>query len=364
MTLRVLGLRSAASMAKRDYYEVLGVDRDADKGTLKKAYRKLAMELHPDRNPDNPEAEAGFKEASEAYAVLNDAQKRQVYDRFGHSGLEGRQTGFNDVGDIFSHFQDFFGDFFGGGGGGRPDGPQRGADFATVIELSIQDCILGAEKEIELQHPDPCTACDATGAKDGKLNRCTACGGAGRVAARRGSFIMQTACPSCRGAGATAEKACGECRGSGEVSTDRKVRVNIPAGINEGQRLRISGKGQSGARGGPAGHLYVDVRIEADPVFTRDGYDLVTPVKLSFPQAALGAKLEVPNPEKDDATLSLVVPAGVQPGDTLTIEEAGIPRLDGRGRGDVVCVMQVDVPKELTPRAQELIEELAKTFDS
>lgn len=353
-------------MAKRDYYEVLQVERSADGATLKKAYRRLAMELHPDRNPDNPEAEAGFKEASEAYAVLNDAQKREIYDRFGHSGLAGRQTGFSDVGDIFTQFQDFFGDFFGmsGPSAQRRDGPQRGADIRTVVEMSIRECILGAEKDIELHHPNPCEPCRGTGAKDGALDRCTTCGGAGRVAARRGSFVMQSACPTCRGAGATAAAACPECQGRGEIETERTVRASIPAGIAEGQTLRLNGKGQAGSRGGPPGNLYVDVRVEDDPRFARDGYDLVTPVQVSFPQAALGARVTVPNPEDEDAPLPLTVPAGVQPGETLVIEEAGIPRLDGRGRGDLVCVVQVDVPKELSARARELIEELAATFGS
>ncbi|MEM9074635.1 MAG: molecular chaperone DnaJ [Myxococcota bacterium] len=358
-------------MHKRDYYEVLDVGQGVDAAELKRAYRKLAMKHHPDRNPDDPEAADRFKEVSEAYQVLSDPQKREIYDRFGHDGLQGGPgmggVGFQDVGDVFSHFQDIFGDFFGGmggfGGSRRRDGPSRGKDVRERIRLTLEEAVFGTEQEIELRHPTPCTDCSGTGAKDGKLTTCNACGGHGQVAHRRGAFVLQTTCPTCRGRGSMIEERCPACAGSGEVATQRKVRVNIPAGIDHGQTLRLANQGQAGARGGPAGHLYVEVMVTGDERFERDGLDLVHEIHLSFPQAALGAKVEVPSLRTDEDPVPLRVPAGVQPGETLIIRGAGVPRLDGRGRGDLVCVVQVDVPKELSPKAQELIEELAKTFD-
>ncbi|MEM6956323.1 MAG: molecular chaperone DnaJ [Myxococcota bacterium] len=356
-------------MEKRDYYEVLGVDRNADERTLKKAYRKMAMEFHPDRNPDDAEAEAKFKEAAEAYAVLNDAEKRSVYDRFGHAGLQGGGPGFGDVGDIFSHFQDFFGDMFGGfggggGGRGRRTGPSRGSHVRTTVRLSLAECMTGTERELELRHPTPCGACDGTGAKDGKLERCTTCGGVGRVAQRRGGFLLQTACPTCHGAGVIAVESCPECEGTGQLTQERTVRVTIPAGIDEGQQLRLSGKGQAGSRGGPPGDLYVDVAVDIPSGFGRDGYDLVRELKVSYPQAALGAKIELEALVEGEPPVELKVPPGTQPGDTVVVRDAGFPRLDGRGEGDLVCLVQVDVPKDLSPRAKELIEELQSAFEN
>ncbi|MBX3247257.1 MAG: molecular chaperone DnaJ [Myxococcales bacterium] len=353
---------------KRDYYEVLDVSRDADAAELKRAYRKRASQFHPDRNPDDPSAEERFKEVSEAYQVLQDPQKRELYDRYGHEGLAGGNVGFEDLGDIFSSFQDIFGDFFGGMGGGfgrrngRADAPARGADVRARLELSMEEAVFGTERELSLRHPSPCEPCQGTGAADGALKRCATCNGSGQVAARRGAFILQSHCPACGGKGMMIEAPCPACEGRGEVTKDRRVRVNIPAGIDHGQSLRLAGQGQAGRRGGPAGHLYVEVTVRPDERFERDGLDLVHAVHLSFPQAALGAKVEVPSLKTGEEPTSLKVPAGVQPGETLVIRGAGVPRLDGAGRGDLVCVVQVDVPKELTPKARELIEELAKTM--
>ncbi|HJK91640.1 MAG TPA: molecular chaperone DnaJ [Polyangiaceae bacterium LLY-WYZ-15_(1-7)] len=361
---------------KADYYEVLGVERGVDTSELKRAYRKLAAKHHPDRNPDDPSAEERFKEVSEAYQVLSDPQKRELYDRFGHDGLNGAGgggVGFQDVGDIFSHFQDIFGDLFGGMGGmggmggfsrRRPDGPTRGGDVRTRVELTLEEAVFGVDKEIALEHPTPCEPCRGTGAKDGNLSTCATCGGAGQVGHRRGAFILQTTCPACRGQGASFEEACPSCEGRGEVAHERKVRVSIPAGIDDGQTLRLAGQGQAGKRGGPTGHLYVTVRVQEHEAFERDAQDLVHELHLTFPQAALGAKVEVPSLKTGEEPTQLKVPAGVQPGETLVIRGAGVPRLDGRGRGDLVCVVQVDVPKELTPRAQELIQELARTIEA
>ncbi|MEO0321630.1 MAG: molecular chaperone DnaJ [Myxococcota bacterium] len=358
-------------MAKRDYYEVLGVEKTADERTLKKAYRKRAMELHPDRNPDDPQAEDAFKEAAEAYQVLSDSQKREVYDRYGHAGLEGGGGGFQDMGDVFTHFQDIFGDFFGGGGGGfgfggrraRPDAPQRGADVRTVVDLTLAEVVFGTEKEVDLAHPTPCEACDGSGAEGGRFTTCGSCRGAGQVGTRRGAFVLQTTCPTCGGQGRLAEEACTVCGGSGEQPTERRVKISVPAGIDEGQTLRLAGQGQAGRNGGPSGHLYVSVRVARDEHFERDGFDLVHPLRISFPQAALGTLRDVPSLADDGEPTSIEVPAGVQPNDTLVVRGAGIPRLDGRGRGDLVCVVQVDVPKKLSARARTLIEELATSME-
>ena len=346
----------------KDYYEILGVDRDADTQTIKRAYRKIALKHHPDRNSD-PGSEDKFKEASEAFQVLSDPEKRSTYDRFGEAGLRGGDVGFSNVGDIFSHFQDIFGDFFGMGGGfGRrgPTGPMRGADVRAGIRLSLKEAAFGIERDLPIAHPSPCKPCQGTGAKNGDVVPCQTCKGQGQVAHARGAFIMSTTCPTCRGAGHSIETPCDECNGSGEVRDERTVRLTIPAGIDAGQTLRLAGQGQPGARGGPPGHLFVTVDIEPDPHFQRDGYDLLHELHVSFPQAALGAKVDVPTLEEPE---TLKVPAGTQPGETLIVRGAGIPRLDGRGRGNLVCIVQVDVPKDLSAKARELLEELAKTFD-
>lgn len=353
-------------MAKADYYELLGVERTANEQELKKAYRKRAMELHPDRNPGNPEAEEQFKLCAEAYQVLSDPQKRQIYDQYGHQGLEGRGgAGFQDVGDIFGQFQDIFGDLFGFAGQRRasPNAPQRGADVQAELELTLEEAAFGTTKEMPLAHPQPCSPCNGTGAEGGRLETCATCGGRGQVARSRGAFVMSSTCPTCRGQGARIEKACPECKGRGEIDNERKVRIQVPAGIDEGQTLRLPNQGQAGRRSGPPGHLYVKVRVAADDRFERDGANLFHRLHLSFPEAALGAKVEVPAlSEKPGETLPLKIPAGTQPGDQFTLRSAGITRLDGRGRGDLVVEVQIDVPKELSPKAKELVEQLASTF--
>jgi len=350
-------------MAKRDYYEVLGVVRTATAAEIKKAYKKLALELHPDRNPGDASAEERFKEASEAFGALGDEQKRQIYDRYGHEGLAsgGMQPGFGNVDDIFSTFQDIFGDVFGfGGGRARRDGPIRGGDLRAVVALSLAEAAFGAQKEVTVQFPSPCAACEGTGAEGGKLTVCPTCRGAGQIAHARGALFLRTTCPSCRGAGRTAAKGCPECHGDGEVPVERKVKVAIPGGIDEGQSLRIAHQGQPGVRGGPAGHLYVGIQIEPDPRFQREGNDLVCELKVSFIRAALGAKVKVPTL---DGEVEIDLPAGTQPGEALRVRERGIPRLDGRGRGDLLCLVRVEVPKKLSAKAKKLLLELQDTFD-
>lgn len=349
-------------MSKADFYELLGVAKTASESDLKKAYRKRALELHPDRNPDNPEAEEKFKLCAEAYEVLSNPEKRQIYDQYGHAGLQGG-GGFNDVGDIFSHFQDIFGDLFGGFGGQRrqsPTGPMRGSDVRAELVLTLEEAAFGVQKELPLSHPQPCEKCSGTGAEGGKVETCKTCRGQGQVARQRGAFVMSSACPDCRGQGVLAEKLCDECRGRGEVKNDRKVKISVPAGVDAGQTLRLPNQGQSGRRGGPNGHLYVNVGIERHPRFERRECDLIHRLTVSFPEAALGAKVDVKG--LDGSTITVRVPSGTQPGEVLTQRGAGIPRLDGRGRGDLVCVVQIDVPKDLSPKAKKLIEELADTF--
>lgn len=347
-----------------DYYEVLKVERSASATEVKKAYRRLALELHPDRNPDNPQAEERFKEVSEAYQVLSDPEKRAVYDRYGHAGLQG--SGFEGVGDmqdIFTHFQDIFGDFFGGGGFGggrrrRADAPTRGADLETRVQLSLVEAATGAKKEIDLNHPAPCSACSGSGAEGGQLKTCTGCGGRGQVAHARGAFLVSTACLQCQGRGRVAAEPCRECSGRGAVQAERKIKIDIPAGVDTGQTLRLAGQGQAGTFGGPSGHLYVHIDVEPDKRFQRDGCDLVHELPISFPEAALGAELEVPTLQ--GKPIKVKVPAGSQPGDTVVIEGAGIPRLDRRGRGDLIASLQVTVPKKLSSKAKELLKELAE----
>ncbi len=353
------------AMAKRDYYEVLGVDRSASEQDLKRAYRKLALELHPDRNPGDASAEERFKEASEAYQVLSEPDKRAAYDRFGHAAVSGAGQGFGDIQDIFSQFSDIFSDFFGGSPfrGARRGGPQRGADLRTVITLSLKDAAFGIKKEVALSHPSPCQSCDGSGAEGGRRTMCQRCKGVGQIAHSRGAFLLQTACPSCQGMGSTVEDPCKNCRGSGRVDIDRTVKVTFPAGIDDGQTLRVPGQGLAGTQGGPAGHLYVDVQIEPDPRFQREGSDLLHALLVSFPQAALGTETEVPSLENDEP-IKVKVPAGVQPGDTVVVRGKGIPNLNRGGRGDLIVVVQLGVPKKLSRKAKKLLEELQQELDA
>jgi len=346
-----------ASMAKRDYYEVLGVQRGVSTADLKKAYRKLALALHPDRNPDDPEAEDKFKEASEAFAILSDDKKRPVYDQYGHEGLSGAGggAGFNDIGDIFSQFGDLFGDIF-GGRRGRSSGPRRGADLRTAVGLTLEEAAFGAKKEIELAYPGPCEPCKGTGAEDGKVKSCPRCQGSGQVTHQRGPFLMQTPCPTCQGAGSTAETACSECRGAGTQEVERSVKVTFPEGIDSGQTLRVPEQGVPAPNNGPSGHLYVEVELEQHEFFERSGADLVSALPLSFPDAALGTKVEVPTLEGDKTSVD--VKAGIQHGDTITLRNKGVPHLNRGGRGDLILVAKVEIPKKLSRKQKKLLQQL------
>ena len=355
-------------MSKRDYYEVLGVDRSASVSDIKKSYRKLALELHPDRNPGDHGAEDKFKEASEAYGVLSDQQKRALYDQYGHRGLQSQGQGFTDVQDIFSQFSDIFSDFFGASGGGspfgrrsRPGGPERGADLRTGVRLTMKDAAFGLKKEISLTHPGPCQKCDGSGAKGGKRKTCPRCQGTGQITHSRGFVLLQTSCPNCQGMGSTVEDPCDDCRGSGQIEIKRSVKVTFPAGIDHGQTLRVPGQGLTGRGGGPGGNLYVEVVVDNDERFTREGYDLIHEVTLSFPQAALGAELQVPM--LDDTTLEVEIPAGTQPNEAVTIRGKGVPRLNGSGRGDLHVLVHVQVPKRLSSKAKKLLKELDESLN-
>ncbi|MGC8916334.1 MAG: molecular chaperone DnaJ [Thermoanaerobaculum sp.] len=343
--------------AKRDYYEVLGVGRNATQEEIKKAYRRLALQYHPDKNPGNKEAEEKFKEAAEAYAVLSDPEKRAHYDRFGHAGV-GEQpfTGFSP--DIFADFADILGSFFGFEGvfGRRSSGPQRGADLRTVVRVSFEEMASGVEKVLSVPREENCPTCGGSGAAPGSRPvTCTVCGGRGQVRLSQGFFSLVRTCPQCDGAGRVITSPCRDCRGSGRVERRREVRFSIPAGVESGTRLRLVGQGEEGVRGGPPGDLYVEIHVEPHEVFVRQGADLHVEVEVSAFQAALGGDIEVP-------TLSgpqtVRLPEGSQPGDTVVLRGQGLPRVGRGGHGDLVVHLKVVVPRKLTARQRQLLREL------
>ncbi len=350
---------------KRDYYEVLGLAKGASTDDIKKAYRKLAMKHHPDRNPGDKEAESKFKEAAEAYEVLSDEQKRARYDQHGHAGVDGMGHaggGFNSMEDIFAAFGDVFGggsifdQFFGGGGGGRSERNQ-GASLKLGIEITFREAVKGTTKTIDLKRNEPCETCNGSGAKAGtKATTCRLCGGQGVVRQGQGFFVMQTTCPQCRGAGKSIADPCGSCSGQGAKPKKVTIKLKIPAGIEDGSRLRVGGEGEPGRDGGPRGDLYVYVKVAADQFFERHEQDVVCKIPVTYGQAALGAELEVPTLE---GAAKLKVPAGTQPNDLLRMRGLGIP--DERGhRGDQIVVVQVTVPKRTTDRQKELLKELGE----
>jgi molecular chaperone DnaJ len=342
---------------KKDYYDVLGVGRQADAGELKKAYRKLAMELHPDRNPGNHEAEAKFKEASEAYQILSDPEKRQMYDRFGHDAPRMGGQGFGDVGDIFSAFGDIFGDIFGQRGGGRR-GPGRGSDLETQLQITLLEASTGVTKDVEVARRAPCGTCKGSGAAPGSQpETCQQCGGRGQVMHSQGFLMIQTTCPVCRGEGRVVRKPCTTCEGSGFERQVDTLQVTIPAGVEDGSTLRIGGRGEAGPRGGPPGNLYVVLRVEEDERFERDGADLHTEVSVSFPQLALGATVTVPTLTGEG---EIEIRAGAQPGDTLKLRGQGMPSLEGGGKGDLVAHLKLVVPRSLSKEEEQALRAYAE----
>jgi molecular chaperone DnaJ len=352
---------------KRDYYEVLGVAREASDDEIRRAYRQLALKYHPDRNPGNAEAEANFKEATEAYSVLSDGEKRATYDRFGHAGLGGAGFDFSSagIGDILSHFQDMFSDFFGGFGttGRRRADPERGHDVRVEATISLKDATTGCKQEVIVRGAAPCDTCEGSGAKPGtKPEQCPQCRGSGHVTTQRGFIMFSTTCPRCRGTGQFVPDPCESCSGSGVVERQRKVLVTFPAGIDNGQRLRVPGQGMPGPAGLPPGDLYVDIVVSPDERFERDGYDLATRCRVSFVEATLGGQVQVELP--DGQAVALEIKPGTQPGTVITSRGHGVPRLDRRGRGDLHVLVEIVVPKKLSKRARKLLEELDRELGS
>jgi len=348
---------------KRDYYEVLGVSKDAGDDEIKRAYRQAALKYHPDRNPDNPEAEGKFKEATEAYGILSDGEKRAAYDRFGHAGLEGRGFDFGGagMGDIFSQFQDLFSDFFGFGGQAQRR-PQRGRDVQVATQITLSDAMVGCKKDVTFRGVAPCEPCNGSGAKPGtKPQACLQCGGAGQVTTQRGFVMFSTQCPRCHGAGQIISDPCDTCRGEGAVQKQRTVVVSFPAGIDTGQRLRVPGQGMPGPPGSQPGDLYVHVEVEPMAGFDREAEELIARHPVSFIDAALGKKTSVDLP--DGSAVDVEIPAGTQPNTVIRVRDKGLPRLDRSGRGDLHVVVEVLVPKKLSKKAKKLLKELASELD-
>ncbi|MFO7962902.1 MAG: molecular chaperone DnaJ [Desulfobacterales bacterium] len=349
---------------KRCYYDILGLSRQSSDAELKSAYRKLALKYHPDRNPGDRDAEDKFKEAAEAYEVLRDPRKRQIYDQYGHQGLEGNGfSGFGGFEDIFSSFGDIFEDFFGFGGRqrSRRSRVQRGNDLRYDLEMSFMDAAFGSETEIELEKPETCTVCGGNGCEPGTgPETCSQCGGRGQVTRTQGFFSVSTTCPACGGLGQTIPHPCGECRGRGQILANKKVMLKIPAGVDNGSRLRLTGEGEAGAYGGPPGDLYVFIRVKPHDFFMRKDTDVICTIPVSFVQATLGDKITVPTltDEKE-----LVIPKGTQPGTLLRFRGEGIPSLRTRQRGDQIIQIDIKTPTNLNKKQEALLKEFAKIED-
>ncbi len=350
--------------SKRDYYEVLSVSREATVDDLRKAYRREALKHHPDRNQGDAGSEAKFKEINEAYQILSDEEKRRVYDQFGHAGLDGSAGG---MGDVFAHMQDLFSEMFSSPINFQSGQARRGADLRVQARLTLREAAFGCKRELNVRAPATCPDCAGSGAKAGsKPETCPQCRGSGQVSNARGFVMFTSTCGRCRGAGRVVKHPCPTCGGQGAVERPRKVNVTFPAGIDAGQRLRVTGQGMPGPNGAPSGDLYVEVDVEADPRFERDGADLVERVHVLFTEAALGAEIQVEalEPDEELTGLPLSLPPGTQSGEVFTVKGHGIPRLDGRGRGALIVVVQVDVPKAPTARARELLQLLDEELRS
>ncbi len=351
--------------SKRDYYEVLGVGRSSDEQEIKSAYRKMAMRYHPDRNPGNKDAEERFKEAAEAYSVLSDPNKRAQYDRFGHQGFNG--TGFGGFDPtIFSDFSDILGDFFGFGdlfggmgGGRRRSATQRGADLRYDLQISFEEAAFGVKTKIRVPRLETCLDCDGSGAQKGSApTLCPQCQGHGQVRYQQGFFSISRTCGQCRGTGRVINNPCRQCHGEGRVRSEKTLEVKIPAGVDNGARLRISGEGEAGLHGGDKGDLYVVVFVKEHSFFEREGSDLHFAVPVSFSQAALGGEIHVPTLDGDKEVLK--IPEGTQSGSTFRIRGKGVPHLNGRGRGDLYVTVRVTTPQKLTREQRRLLEQLAQ----
>jgi len=350
-------------MAKRDYYEVLGADRGASDGDLKKAYRRLAMKYHPDRNPDDASAEEKFKEASEAYEVLSDAQKRQAYDQHGHAAFEqggmGGGFGGGDFGDIFS---DVFGDIFGGGRGGGRSQVQRGSDLRYTLGLTLEQAVQGDTIEIEVPVLASCDDCDGSGAQKGSQPKtCDDCGGAGQVRVSQGFFSLQQTCPRCRGAGQIISNPCKSCRGQGRVERRKTLSVKVPGGVDNGDRIRLAGEGEAGPNGGPAGDLYVQVAVKEHSLFERDGKHLYCEVPIAFTAAVLGGDIEVPTL---DGRVKLKIPAETQTGKLFRVRGKGVAPVRGGATGDLLCRVEVETPVKLNDKQKSILKDFQKSLEA
>ncbi len=355
--------------AKRDYYEVLGVTRQSSDDEIKRAYRKLALQNHPDHNPDNPEAEQRFKDAAEAYEVLRDPATRERYDRYGHAGLNGGGASFSSANDIFSHL---FGEFFGFGGGSRHQGPrpQAGSDLRYDLKIRFEQAAKGDEVTISVPRDHDCEECEGSGAAKGTSKEtCRHCNGYGQVHQQQGPFQFASTCHACRGEGSIIPKPCPRCKGQGKMQKMRDLVVQIPAGVDSGMRLRLRNEGEMGVHGGPNGDLYVFITVEADKVFGRQGQDLTLTRNITFPQAALGHTLELPSIDGPDETITLKIPAGTQSGKVFRIAQKGLPYLSNqRGRsksvGDLLIEIIVTTPTQLSKEQEKLLKEFQKLTEA
>ena len=347
-------------MSKRDYYEVLGVNRQATDDELKKAYRRCAMKHHPDRNPGDAAAEAAFKECKEAYEVLSDPARRRAFDAHGHAAFEhGMGGGAGPAPDMNDIFGDIFGSIFGGAGGGGPRAARRGADIGYVMELDLEEAVAGAEKRIEIPTLAECDPCKGSGSEDGKVETCGTCHGRGQVRIQRGIFTMQQGCPECAGRGQAIRNPCKACHGAGRIEDEKILSVKIPAGVDSGDRIRLAGEGEAGPAGTPPGDLYVEVRVRPHAIFQRDGDDLHCEVPIRISQAALGDVVRVPSL---DGELELRIPAETQSGKVFRLRDRGVKSVRSRHPGDLYCKVEVETPVNLTPEQRELLEKFEATF--
>lgn len=348
----------------KDFYEILGVARDADNDTIKKAYRKMAMQFHPDKNPGNKEAEDKFKECARAYEVLSDPEKRSRYDRFGHQGVDGMGHGsghpFHDVGDIFEAFGDIFGDFFGSSQGGRSRRSRggHGSDLRYILEIELTDVLNGVQKPISFECEDNCKECSGTGAQPGTHpETCSTCGGRGQVVRSQGFFSMATTCPKCHGQGTIVKSPCKKCKGRGRTVVERKLLVTVPAGVDNGTQLRMTGEGEPGRPGGVLGDLYVELRVKPDPRFEREGSHLIGRLEISYLQALLGAEIEV---ETLRGHATVTIPRGCSVGHQIKVSGEGLPSLRGHRVGDLVYLVEIKIPKKLSKEEERLLREIAE----